>query len=119
MRALLLPASCLPVPQTRTVDGAVFAESHMARVLGEDTVLVDVGLGPAAIADGLTEAAATLGVDLLVFVDVGGDVLGNGTEPDLASPLCDAVDAGRRGAACSAAARRCWPRSSDPAATAS
>ena len=52
---------------------------------------MDVGLGPAAVADGLEQAAATLGVDLLAFVDVGGDVLGTGTEPGLASPLCDAV----------------------------
>jgi hypothetical protein len=78
-------------PQTRTIDGALFAESHMAHFLGQDTVLVDVGLGPAAVADGLEQAAAELGVDLLAFVDVGGDVLGNGTEPGLASPLCDAV----------------------------
>jgi hypothetical protein len=63
----------------------------MARLLGEDTVLVDVNLGPAAIADGLEQAAAALGADLLVFIDVGGDVLGNGTEPGLASPLCDAL----------------------------
>ena len=74
---------------TRTTDGAVFAESHMARVLGEPTLLVDVGLGPARVAAGLT---AVVPADaLFVFVDVGGDVLGHGTEPGLASPLCDAV----------------------------
>jgi hypothetical protein len=78
-------------PQTRTVDGALFAESHMARLLGEDTVLVDIGLGPIVIADGLTAALAALDADLVVFVDVGGDVLGSGSEPGLASPLCDAV----------------------------
>jgi hypothetical protein len=85
------PGVMLAGPRTRTIDGAVFAESHMARLLGEDTVLVDVGLGPSAIAEGLEKTAAQLGVDLLVFVDVGGDVLGNGDEPALASPLCDAV----------------------------
>ena len=85
------PGIMLAGPETRTVDGAVFAESHMARLLGQDTVLVDVGIGPSAIADGLEQAAAALAVDLLVFVDVGGDVLGTGTEPGLASPLCDAV----------------------------
>jgi hypothetical protein len=87
----LAPGVLLAGPRTRTVDGALFAESHMARLLGEDTVLVDVNLGPAAIADGLEQAAAALGADLLVFIDVGGDVLGNGTEPGLASPLCDAL----------------------------
>jgi hypothetical protein len=69
----------------------LFAESHMAEFLGEDTVLVDVGGGPAAVADGLAQAAAKLGVDLIVFADVGGDVLAHGNEPGLGSPLCDAV----------------------------
>jgi hypothetical protein len=78
-------------PETRTTGGAAFAEANMARFLGEDTVLVDVNPGPAAIAAGLAEAARRLEVDLLVCVDVGGDVLGNGSEPGLASPLCDAV----------------------------
>ena len=71
--------------------GVVFAESRMAAVLGEETVLVDATLGPAAIADGLASAAGELGADLLVFVDVGGDALAHGDEPGLASPLCDAV----------------------------
>jgi hypothetical protein len=69
----------------------VFAESHMAAYLGEETVLVDVHGGPAAIADGLGAAAERLGVDLIVFADVGGDVLAHGHEAGLGSPLCDAV----------------------------
>ena len=71
--------------------GVRFAESRMAGLLGEETVLVDVNHGPAAIAAGLREAAAELGCDLVVFADVGGDVLAHGDEPGLASPLCDAV----------------------------
>jgi hypothetical protein len=71
--------------------GVLFAESHMAGFLGEDTVLVDVHGGPAAIADGLAQAAARLDADLIVFADVGGDVLAHGHEPGLGSPLCDAV----------------------------
>jgi hypothetical protein len=69
----------------------VFAESHMAEFLGEDTVLLDVNLGPAALADGLAQAADKLGADLIVFVDVGGDVLAHGHEAGLGSPLCDAL----------------------------
>jgi hypothetical protein len=76
---------------TRTADGAVFAESHMARLRGEATVLVDPGPGPRAVAGGLATACTALDADLVVMVDVGGDVLGDGTEPGLASPLCDAV----------------------------
>jgi len=71
--------------------GVRFAESRMAELLGEETVLVDANHGPAAIAAGLSEAAAALGCDLVVFVDVGGDVLAHGDEPGLASPLCDSV----------------------------
>lgn len=72
-------------------DGVVFAESHMARFLGERTVLVDPHPGSAAIADGLAEAADALGCDLIVLLDVGGDALAHGTEPGLASPLCDSL----------------------------
>jgi hypothetical protein len=71
--------------------GVVFAESRMAALLGEETVLVDATLGPAALADGIEGAARELGADLVVFVDVGGDALAHGDEPGLASPLCDAL----------------------------
>jgi hypothetical protein len=71
--------------------GVVFAESRMAELLGEETVLVDATLGPATIADGLAAAASELGADLIVFVDVGGDALAHGDEPGLASPLCDSL----------------------------
>lgn len=78
-------------PDTRTVDGAVFAESRMASYLGRDTLLVDVLGGPGAVAASLAQGAEVLGADLVLGVDVGGDVLGEGSEPGLASPLCDAV----------------------------
>jgi hypothetical protein len=71
--------------------GVLFAESRMAELLGEETVLVDATLGPAAIADGLAAAADQLEADLIVFVDVGGDALAHGDEPGLASPLCDSI----------------------------
>jgi hypothetical protein len=84
-------AVMLAGPETRTEGGAVFAESHMARLRGESTVLVDVGQGAPSIATGLEQAMRELDADLLLLVDVGGDVLGEGHEPGLASPLCDAV----------------------------
>jgi hypothetical protein len=80
-----------PGPRAFADSGVVFAESRMAELLGEETVLVDATLGPAAIADGLGAAAAELGADLIVFLDVGGDALAHGDEPGLASPLCDAI----------------------------
>jgi hypothetical protein len=88
----LAPGVLAATASTRVREsGVLFAESRMAELLGEETVLVDATLGPAAIADGLAAAAEGLGADLIVFVDVGGDVLAHGYEPGLASPLCDSV----------------------------
>ena len=77
-------------PDTRAGD-VVFAEAHMARFLRQPVVLVDPHPGPAAIADGVAQAADTLGADLIVLLDVGGDALAHGDEPGLASPLCDSL----------------------------
>jgi hypothetical protein len=85
------PGVMLAGPETRTTTGVLFAESRMARLRGQETLLIDPGPGPRAVADGLEAACEALGADLLVMVDVGGDVLGDGSEPGLASPLCDAV----------------------------
>jgi hypothetical protein len=76
--------------QTTTPDGTPFAEARMAGFLCSETVLVDIG-GGAATGEGLADAASRLGCDLLIAVDVGGDVLARGDEEGLASPLCDAV----------------------------
>ncbi|MBB4662498.1 DUF1152 domain-containing protein [Conexibacter arvalis] len=87
----LHPAVALAGPETVGPGGFRFAESHMAGLLGSQVVLVDPNPGPAAIADGLAAAARRFDCDLVVLVDVGGDVLAHGDEPGLSSPLCDAV----------------------------
>ena len=71
--------------------GARFAEAGMARVLGRETLLVDVSYGPRRVLEGIADAAEKLGADLVAGVDVGGDVLGFGDEEGLMSPLADAV----------------------------
>ena len=71
--------------------GARFAEAGMAEVLGEETLLVDISYGPAKVFEGITDAAQKLGADLVVGIDVGGDVLGSGDEKGLMSPLADAI----------------------------
>jgi hypothetical protein len=71
--------------------GFRFAESHMARHLGEPVLLLDPSGGPAGVAEGLAGAAAALACDLVVLTDVGGDVLAHGEEAGLRSPLADAV----------------------------
>jgi hypothetical protein len=83
--------AALAGPDTTGPGGFRFAESHVARHLGEPTLLLDPSDGPAAVASGLAGAAAELGCDVVVLLDVGGDVLGHGDEAHLASPLADAV----------------------------
>jgi hypothetical protein len=79
-------------PDTRVRSTEVyFAESRMAEFLAEQTLLIDIHDGPAGIAEGLGQAVRKLDRDLVVFIDVGGDVLAQGDEPGLRSPLCDAV----------------------------
>ncbi|MEA2331159.1 MAG: hypothetical protein QOH58_1297 [Thermoleophilaceae bacterium] len=88
----LAPGVLAAGPGTRVRDSGVrFAEARMAEVLGEETVLVDGTRSPATLAYGLLAATRELGCDLVVFLDVGGDVLAHGDEPGLASPLCDSV----------------------------
>jgi hypothetical protein len=88
----LSPGVLLAGPHTRVRDREVyFAESRMAAFLDRPTVLVDVNPGAAAVAGSLAAALTVLQRDLIVFVDVGGDVLAQGGEPGLRSPLCDAL----------------------------
>jgi hypothetical protein len=88
----IAPRILLAGPSTRVRGRDVyFAESRMSEFLGEPTVLIDMSQGPATIAAGLAQGVERLGCDLVVFVDVGGDVLAQGDEPGLRSPLCDAV----------------------------
>jgi ribulose-5-phosphate 4-epimerase/fuculose-1-phosphate aldolase len=86
------PAVLAASPATRVRgSGVLFAESRLAGLLGEETLLVAAGRGPAAVAEGLLAAMRELGCDLAIFIDVGGDVVAHGNEPGLASPLCDAL----------------------------
>jgi hypothetical protein len=84
-------AAVLAGPATSTLDGVPFSEARMAEHLGTSTVIVDVSGGADGAAAGIVAAAEALDCDLLLGVDVGGDVLARGDEAGLASPLCDAV----------------------------
>lgn len=84
-------AAVLASAETVTNEGYPFAEARMAGHTGRPTLLLDITGGAAATAAGIAEAAAELECDLILMVDVGGDVLAHGNEPGLASPLCDAI----------------------------
>ncbi len=85
------PAAVLASGETVTEDGVALSESRMAAHLGQPVLLLDITRGARATAEGIRVAAAELGCDRIVMVDVGGDVLALGEEPGLASPLCDAI----------------------------
>jgi hypothetical protein len=88
----IAPGILLAGPETRLRDrDVVFAESRMSEFLSQPTVLIDINAGPASVATGLAEAIEVLKCDLLVLIDVGGDVIANGDEAGLRSPLADAV----------------------------
>jgi hypothetical protein len=78
-------------PGTSTPEGTAFAEAGVARHLEAETALIDVTGGAAGAARGIESALERLNCDLILGVDIGGDVLARGEEPGLASPLCDAV----------------------------
>lgn len=85
------PTAALAGPRTRTRDGHPYPEAVVADLLGGPTVLVDITRGPDGVASGLRAALDRLDADLVVGVDVGGDLLADGTELGLRSPLCDSV----------------------------
>ena len=75
-----------------TPEGVRLAEAGVAAHLGRSVALVDVNDGPAAAADADRHARRPRSdCDLVVLLDVGGDVLATGSEPGLSSPLCDAL----------------------------
>ncbi len=80
-----------PKTGATTPEGAHFCESRLATFLGLETVLIDVTNGAAGVAEGIDAAATALDCDLVCLIDIGGDAIADGSEPGLASPLCDAV----------------------------
>lgn len=74
-----------------TSSGARFAESGFSEVIGQETLLVDISPGPESIAEGILDAARKLNADLVIGVDVGGDVIAQGHETGLMSPLADSM----------------------------
>jgi len=65
--------------------------SIASKALKRPVYVVDVAAGAVGVAEGLAELARLEGLDCVVGVDVGGDVLAEGHESDLWSPLADSV----------------------------
>ncbi|WEU39770.1 MAG: DUF1152 domain-containing protein [Candidatus Odinarchaeum yellowstonii] len=76
---------------TKTSYGLEFQASGMSRFLGENTVLIDITRGVEGVRVGLEDFCRKFSVNLVVGVDVGGDVIASGYEKGLRSPLTDAI----------------------------
>lgn len=74
---------------TQTKDGVRFKESVVAEYFECETALVDITGGVDGMVSSIEQLCDTRGFDAVVGVDVGSDVLANGDEPGLRSPLTD------------------------------
>ncbi len=74
-----------------TSTGVKFAESGFSEVYGQETLLIGIHGGSEAIAQGILDVAQREGADLVIGIDVGGDVIAKGSEPGLMSPLADSM----------------------------
>ncbi|MGC9112982.1 DUF1152 domain-containing protein [Acidilobus sp.] len=70
-----------------------------AELLGEKALFVDISRGSEGVRRALEAARDQLGVELVIGVDVGGDVLALGCEENLWSPLADSVSLAGLGSA--------------------
>ena len=76
---------------TKTDTGVLFAESGISKVLNTDTLLIDATIGSENISHYIVDAAASLDIDLIVGIDVGGDAVAVGNEKGILSPLADST----------------------------
>jgi len=88
---VLHPRAWMVNGTTHTLSGVRFTETEMAALYGKEVLHIDVNGGVEGAVNGLEAAAAALGTDLFVGIDVGGDSLAQGEEPGLRSPLADAI----------------------------
>jgi hypothetical protein len=90
-KRILHPHAWMVNGNTHTHNGVRFTETEMAALYGWEVLHIDVNAGVAGAVSGLEAAITTLGTDLLVGIDVGGDSLAQGGEAGLRSPLADSV----------------------------
>ncbi len=77
-----------------TVRAGVLVEPtacRLARAVGEPVGLLDAWRGEVGVRLGVLELSSLYGCDAVMVVDVGGDVVAEGCEEELWSPLADSV----------------------------
>lgn len=82
---------CWAVHKTKTQDGLFFSESKASKILNEKVLLVNIFNSSDKISKDLNSFCKKNKIDLIVGVDVGGDVIATGSETGLSSPLADSI----------------------------
>lgn len=68
-----------------------FQLARLSQAMGEETLFIDASKGVAGVSQALRAANEVLGVEAVVGLDTGGDILALGCEDNLWSPLADAI----------------------------
>lgn len=65
-----------------------------SEILGEKVLSFDLSKGEVGLTEALDLVGEKLGIDAIIGVDVGGDVIASGCEDELWSPLADSISLG-------------------------
>ena len=82
---------CWASGKTKTKDGLFFSESKVSKVLNEKILLINIFNNSKKIAKDLIFFCERNKIDMIIGVDVGGDVIAQGKEKGLSSPLADSI----------------------------
>ena len=87
-------SSAIVTGETRALRWGLEVHPQIARVagaLGVEALFIDASKGAEGVATALKDASEALGIELVIALDTGGDMLAKGCEDQLWSPLADAV----------------------------
>lgn len=82
---------CEVLPESDTVPSGRSVLPRLAETSGARIFLHDFEGGAVGLSDQFQRLATSLDVDNIVVIDVGGDIVARGSEPDLRSPLADSL----------------------------
>lgn len=91
LEGIICETVCIASGRTKVVNGVVPQICRIADALNERVLILDITKGPKKLADGIKKACEHLSTDIIIGIDVGGDVLATGKEKGLSSPLCDSI----------------------------
>jgi len=74
---------------SRTKSGLDFEAARFALALDKNVITVDITKGVVGIIKGLNDFCRKKDIQLVIGIDVGGDILTQGHEPGLISPMAD------------------------------